>query len=590
MTMAVTESVARGSRPCCARPPATPRRRRGLYRPPGITCAVPDPAGQDRDGQARPSGHTRQDHFQIDGNFDDCLELARKLTADFPTIAPGQNSVNPCASRDQKTAAFGIVDALGTARCAFLPVGNAGNITTGAGYTEYHRDGVVGDRLPRMLGTRPPAPSPGAGASLSRNPNALPRPRPDRVRRRPGTFGRRGPAAVQRPLSGGHRREIPRRTTWSPVLKAFSSELASRPASPGLLKSIEGRLVKPEVSMVVCTGHRQRPQGSGHCAQGHARQSPVAGGSPWRPSLTWSSKRIGDSATLPVDRLGPPSRRQRQPGAWTASVSGWRWVSTMKSSSRQQNPARSRRLRAPAPAQVPHAPHLVVRAIPSRPGRRGVLRAGSDLRCRNDIPHSRGLGSSAAAVVGAWPAEMALSRKLGLEPLTEARLIQLSRIEGILDNAAAAVLGGAVVSWTETVHDSPANRRGGASSACTPTFISSRPSRSPFVDRRDPRAAAPGQPRSTPVQRQPRRPAGDRLSERPDPADGSHRGRTAPIAAGAACRLGGISAGPAALSNPSGAIRRRPVRSGPDLSPYQPDEALEFGIANGFTLSEMNVG
>ena len=52
--------------------------------------------------------------IQIDGNFDDCLELARKLTSDYPTISL-VNSVNPVRIEGQKTAAFEIVDALGVA-------------------------------------------------------------------------------------------------------------------------------------------------------------------------------------------------------------------------------------------------------------------------------------------------------------------------------------------------------------------------------------------------------------------------------------------------------------------------------------------
>jgi threonine synthase len=52
--------------------------------------------------------------IQIDGNFDDCLELARKLTADYQTVSL-VNSVNPFRIQGQKTAAFEIVDALGVA-------------------------------------------------------------------------------------------------------------------------------------------------------------------------------------------------------------------------------------------------------------------------------------------------------------------------------------------------------------------------------------------------------------------------------------------------------------------------------------------
>ena len=44
--------------------------------------------------------------------------------------------------------------------------------------------------------------------------------------------------------------------------------------------------------------------------------------------------------------------------------------------------------------------HLVVRAVERGLAAAGAHAAGLVVRCRNDIPHSRGLGSSAAAVVG----------------------------------------------------------------------------------------------------------------------------------------------------------------------------------------------
>ena len=51
--------------------------------------------------------------------------------------------------------------------------------------------------------------------------------------------------------------------------------------------------------------------------------------------------------------------------------------------------------------QLPLGPeHLVVRAIERGLQAAGVSAAGLVVRCRNAIPHSRGLGSSAAAVVG----------------------------------------------------------------------------------------------------------------------------------------------------------------------------------------------
>lgn len=101
--------------------------------------------------------------------------------------------------------------------------------------------------------------------------------------------------------------------------------------------------------------------------------------------------------------------------------------------------------------QVPlDASHLVVRAIEAGLKAAGWKAPGLYVRCRNDIPHSRGLGSSAAAVVGGLAAVNGLVTQAGSEPMDEAQLIQLSsEFEGHPDNAAAAVLGGAVVSWTD---------------------------------------------------------------------------------------------------------------------------------------------
>jgi threonine synthase len=86
----------------------------------------------------------------VEGNFDDCLDLCRELSDNYPVTLV--NSVNPFRIEGQKTAAFEICDVLGRAPdLHFLPVGNAGNITAyWRGYQEYHPS-VVGS-LPRMMG------------------------------------------------------------------------------------------------------------------------------------------------------------------------------------------------------------------------------------------------------------------------------------------------------------------------------------------------------------------------------------------------------------------------------------------------------
>jgi homoserine kinase len=100
--------------------------------------------------------------------------------------------------------------------------------------------------------------------------------------------------------------------------------------------------------------------------------------------------------------------------------------------------------------------HLVVRAVQRGLHAAGVGAAGLNVRCRNAIPHSRGLGSSASAVVGGLAAVNGLVAQAGSTPLSQTELIQLSsEFEGHPDNAAASVLGGAVVSWTDRGTDPP---------------------------------------------------------------------------------------------------------------------------------------
>lgn len=107
--------------------------------------------------------------------------------------------------------------------------------------------------------------------------------------------------------------------------------------------------------------------------------------------------------------------------------------------------------------EVPWGPsHLVVRAVERGLEAAGIWADGLDVVCRNVIPHSRGLGSSASAAVGGLAAANGLVRKVAPERvLDDEQLVQLaSEFEGHPDNASASVLGGAVVSWSEAEVDS----------------------------------------------------------------------------------------------------------------------------------------
>jgi homoserine kinase len=93
--------------------------------------------------------------------------------------------------------------------------------------------------------------------------------------------------------------------------------------------------------------------------------------------------------------------------------------------------------------------HLVVRAMRATFARLGGQPDGLELICANRIPHGRGLGSSAAAIVGG----VLLARALvvgGDDVLPDAQALALaSELEGHPDNVAPALLGGLTVAWLD---------------------------------------------------------------------------------------------------------------------------------------------
>lgn len=92
--------------------------------------------------------------------------------------------------------------------------------------------------------------------------------------------------------------------------------------------------------------------------------------------------------------------------------------------------------------------HLVVRAMRAAADAVGVPHTGLRIIARNAIPHGRGLGSSAAAVI----AGIAAIRGLIDEPEAisdEAMLRIATDFEGHPDNAAPAIWGGATAAWVD---------------------------------------------------------------------------------------------------------------------------------------------
>jgi len=153
MTVAVTVAKAAGARAVlCASTGNTSASAAAYAARAGLLAAVLVPTGRIAAGKLAQAVAYGAQILQIDGNFDDCLELARKTVVSTDGLEL-VNSVNPARIEGQKTAAFEICDVLGRApdvHC--LPVGNAGNITAyWKGYSEYHADDLVPSR-PRMFG------------------------------------------------------------------------------------------------------------------------------------------------------------------------------------------------------------------------------------------------------------------------------------------------------------------------------------------------------------------------------------------------------------------------------------------------------
>jgi homoserine kinase len=91
--------------------------------------------------------------------------------------------------------------------------------------------------------------------------------------------------------------------------------------------------------------------------------------------------------------------------------------------------------------------HLVVRAMRAAFAVLGGQPPGLGLRCVNRIPHGRGLGSSAAAIVAGLLAARALSGS-GADKLPDAELFPLAAdFEGHPDNVAACLGGGLTIAW-----------------------------------------------------------------------------------------------------------------------------------------------
>jgi threonine synthase len=152
MTLAISKAVEEGSKAVvCASTGNTSASAAAYAAKAGLTCAVLVPKGKIALGKMAQTLVHGARVLEVEGNFDESLELAQDLAAHYPVTLV--NSVNPYRLQGQKTLAFEVCDALDRAPDLHLvPVGNAGNISSHwMGYSEYLTDSVIAEP-PRLFG------------------------------------------------------------------------------------------------------------------------------------------------------------------------------------------------------------------------------------------------------------------------------------------------------------------------------------------------------------------------------------------------------------------------------------------------------
>jgi threonine synthase len=170
MTLAISKAAEEGAKAVvCASTGNTSASAAAYAVAAGMKPVVLIPAGKISKGKLAQAVMHGAQVAQVDGNFDDCLDVARDLSENYPVALV--NSVNPYRLQGQKTGAFEVVDYLGDAPdLHVLPTGNAGNISAyWLGYREYHDDGPA-TRRPRMWGVQ----AAGAAPLVSGKPVAEP--------------------------------------------------------------------------------------------------------------------------------------------------------------------------------------------------------------------------------------------------------------------------------------------------------------------------------------------------------------------------------------------------------------------------------
>jgi threonine synthase len=258
MTMAVSKAVEAGSKAViCASTGNTSASAAAYAARAGIKCVVLIPEGKIALGKLSQAVMHGAEVLEIDGNFDEALNLVKELSSKYPLTLV--NSVNPFRIEGQKTAAYEICESLEQAPdYQFMPVGNAGNITAyWKGYKDYNKAEPVKYSLPKMMGFQAAGSAPIVDGHPIANPETI------ATAIRIGNPASWKTAEEARDASGG----VIDKVTDEEILEAYKivaategvfCEPASASSIAGLIKYIkQGYFKNAEPIKVVCilTGH-----------------------------------------------------------------------------------------------------------------------------------------------------------------------------------------------------------------------------------------------------------------------------------------------------------------------------------------------
>jgi threonine synthase len=255
MTMAVSKAVEHGAKAViCASTGNTSASAAAYATHAGIKAAVLVPEGKIAMGKLAQAIAHDAELLQVQGNFDDCLDIARDLAENYPVHLV--NSVNNDRIEGQKTAAFEVVEVLGDAPdIHIVPVGNAGNYT--AYFRGYSEELARGEstKLPRMFGFQAAGSAPIVLGHVVKNPDTI------ATAIRIGNPASWELALAARETSNGYFGAI----TDAKILEAYrilSAEVgifvepASAASVAGLLERAEaGQIPKGSTVVLTVTGH-----------------------------------------------------------------------------------------------------------------------------------------------------------------------------------------------------------------------------------------------------------------------------------------------------------------------------------------------